>query len=176
MPNLDRGRTTVSNADASLASTNQIVQPTLTLTLLAPIKTPTFIPSILPSMTATSTLINLTSTPQEPCTDDAEFIGDVTIPDGTQMAPGQVFSKIWRFRNSGSCTWDEGYTIQFVSGDKMSGEPQPFPGVVASGEIVDISVQFTAPSSTGEYKSGWRLVNAKGQFFGIFFFIMITVK
>src|SRR5215216_5539815 len=37
------------------------------------------------------------------------FEGDVTIPDGTIMKPGEDFVKTWAVRNTGSCTWDEGY-------------------------------------------------------------------
>jgi hypothetical protein len=45
-----------------------------------------------------------TSTP-EGCTDIAAFVADVTIPDNTVMAPNQPFTKTWRLRNDGTCTW-----------------------------------------------------------------------
>src|SRR5512138_1314450 len=34
---------------------------------------------------------------------------DVTIPDGTQMTPGQQFVKTWKIKNDGICTWGAGY-------------------------------------------------------------------
>ncbi|MCI0730188.1 MAG: hypothetical protein L0332_26180, partial [Chloroflexi bacterium] len=35
------------------------------------------------------------------CVYDAEFVTDVTIPDGTQIEPGASFTKVWRIRNIG---------------------------------------------------------------------------
>lgn len=37
--------------------------------------------------------------------DQAAFVTDVTIPDGTIMPPGHRFEKIWRLRNSGTVPW-----------------------------------------------------------------------
>ncbi len=34
---------------------------------------------------------------------------DVTIPDGAPVTPGQEFVKTWKIKNTGICTWDEGY-------------------------------------------------------------------
>src|SRR3990172_5424961 len=55
------------------------------------------------------------------CVDDSEFVSDVTVPDGTSFGPGTVFRKIWRIRNSGTCSWDAGYRFAFLAGDRMSG-------------------------------------------------------
>lgn len=49
---------------------------------------------------ATNTPIPPTNTPQ-PC-DQADFVQDVSIPDGTRMLPGQAFTKTWRLRNVGA--------------------------------------------------------------------------
>src|SRR5512143_3278895 len=37
--------------------------------------------------------------------DWAQFVADVTVPDGTSYAPGTTFTKTWRLKNIGSCTW-----------------------------------------------------------------------
>ena len=39
------------------------------------------------------------------CTLNASYVADVTVPDNTKYAPGKTFTKVWRLRNSGTCTW-----------------------------------------------------------------------
>ena len=59
--------------------------------------------------------------PQDPnCTDEAVFVADMTIPDDTKLSAGEAFTKTWKLRNSGTCTWNEFYSLEFVSGDQMS--------------------------------------------------------
>ena len=45
------------------------------------------------------------------CTDRAQFVTDVTVPDGTKYDPGATFTKTWRLRNVGTCTWTTAYTM-----------------------------------------------------------------
>lgn len=100
--------------------------------------------------------------------DWAQFIADVTVPDGTSYAPGTTFRKTWRLKNIGTCTWTTSYALVFDSGEKM-GAPSAvnFPNSVAPGQTVDLSVDMTAPSSAGHYFSYWKLRNASGAIFGI---------
>jgi hypothetical protein len=37
--------------------------------------------------------------------DKADYVADITIPDGTNLAPGETFVKTWRIVNSGTSTW-----------------------------------------------------------------------
>jgi len=113
------------------------------------------------------------------CTDDSEFVSDVTVPDGTTFEPGTVFRKIWRIRNSGSCTWDEGYRFTFLSGNRMSGprstplgsldrnpqSPPLFP-TVRPGEEIELSVTLISPSEEGTYLGEWQLFAPDGTPFG----------
>ena len=87
---------------------------------------------------------------------------DVNIPDNTVMTPGQDFTKTWRIKNIGSCTWGEGYKLIYSYGEKMSGVPQALTAAIAPGQEVDISVQFKAPTQAGSYFSFWTLQNPKG--------------
>jgi len=87
---------------------------------------------------------------------------DVNIPDNTPMSPGQDFTKTWKIKNIGACTWGEGYKMVFSYGDKMSGVAQPLSAAIAPGQEADVSVQFTAPDLPGKYFSVWTLENAKG--------------
>ncbi len=98
----------------------------------------------------------------------ASFVSDVTIADGSYIAPGNTFIKTWRIRNNGTTTWTTNYKLVFVSGTQMSSVSSVnLPYNVAPGQTVDISVQMTAPTNTGSFKSEWMLVNEAGTRFGV---------
>lgn len=102
------------------------------------------------------------------CTDRAQFIADVTVPDGTRFDPGAAFTKTWRLRNIGTCTWTTAYTMVFITGEPMgSTNSVPMPSSVAPGQNVDVSVNLTAPNVAGNYTGYWRFKNANGKIFGI---------
>jgi hypothetical protein len=102
-----------------------------------------------------------------PC-NQAKFVKDVTIPDGTTFTAGTSFTKTWRLQNTGSCTWTTGYDIVFVSGNSLGGPSSvEMPGSVAPGDVIDLSVDFKAPSSEGTYRSNWKLRDANGVIFGL---------
>lgn len=97
------------------------------------------------------------SGPAPPC---ASFISDQTIPDGTLIAPGESFTKIWRLRNCGSASWS-GSTAVLSSGSSF-GVGSFIPPSAASGSTVDVSVSLTAPSTIGHYRATYQLQNAGG--------------
>src|ERR1044071_7457456 len=102
------------------------------------------------------------------CSDWAQFIADVTVPDGTRYDPGATFTKTWRLRNIGTCTWTTSYTMVFDSGTQMGTTASvPFGTSVAPGATIDLSVNMTAPSSAGHYIGYWKFKNAAGTPFGI---------
>jgi len=109
----------------------------------------------------------------------AGFIADVTIPDNTPVAIGQTFTKIWRLRNIGTCTWSNAYTVAFMNGDGMgvsTGYSQALTSVpIPPGGTVDISVNLTAPSSNGTYTGNWSIREPGGQTFGTNFIVKIKV-
>ncbi len=110
------------------------------------------------------------------CTLNAKFVKDVTIPDGTTFSPGATFVKVWRMRNSGTCTWETGTELVFSSGDQMDGPPDvPVTAPVAPGAEVDISVNLKAPSTPGTYQGKWQLRDHKGTFFGGAIWVKIVV-
>jgi hypothetical protein len=109
--------------------------------------------------------------------DSLEFVADVTIPDDTNMAPGQDFLKTWRVKNTGSCPWGEGYELVYADyADDMDGQPQALTEVVQPGQEVEISVQFTAPSEIGNYLSAWQMENPAGVTFEEIIFVRIIVQ
>ena len=144
----------------------QTVQAQLTPSLT--FSTPT-LPPAAPTSTSISSFPTLalpTSTVAIPATavcDQARFIKDVSIPDGSTFAPSTSFTKTWRLRNDGTCTWS-GYTLVFDSGDAMNGTSPTTIGTVGPGQEVDISVTLTAPATVGSYRGFWRIRNAAGVF------------
>ena len=98
----------------------------------------------------------------------ASFVSDVTIADGSYIAPGSTFTKTWRIRNNGTTTWTTNYKLVFVSGTQMAKQSYVnLPYNVAPGQTVDISVQMTAPTASGSYKSEWKLQSESGTQFGV---------
>ncbi len=93
---------------------------------------------------------------------------DVSIPDDSQMRPGQPFTKIWRLVNVGSCPWTTAYAASFFYGNQMDAPSVvPLTRPVAGGETAEIMVDMTAPQTPGTYQGNWKLRNAEGKLFGI---------
>ncbi len=109
------------------------------------------------------------------CSLDARFVEDVTIPDNTALEPGEAFRKTWRIRNAGTCNWETGTQMVFVSGEPLGGPPSVVAPAAAAGAVVDVSVDFTAPVVPGSYRSSWRLQLPDGTPFGSTFFVKIVV-
>lgn len=92
----------------------------------------------------------------------------MTIPDYTILHLSEPFTKTWRIRNAGTCTWTTGYKLVFIRGDEL-GSPDgvPLPINVAPGQTVDISAPMTAPAAVGHYEGVWQLQTADGKTFGV---------
>lgn len=133
-------------------------------------QSPSFATPTIPPPPATNTPVSFptlalpTATAVIPPTascDLAQYVKDITVPDGTVFTPGTAFTKTWRLKNVGTCTWS-GYQLVFDSGDSMGGtSPTPI-GTVSPGQEVDLSVNFTAPATTASYRGYWRIRNASG--------------
>jgi hypothetical protein len=92
----------------------------------------------------------------------AQFIADVTVPDGTTYSPGATFKKTWRLKNIGTCAWSStDVSLIFDSGEKM-GAPASvaLPTTVNPGQTVDITVDMTAPSTAGHYFGYYKFKSA----------------
>ncbi len=166
---------TSADQDAASTAAAQTVQAQLTQDALL---TPTA--TLIPPATATGTAavpptIAIATTSTSTC-DVAQFITDVTIPDGTIMTPGQAFTKTWRFKNAGTCSWTPSYAVVFSSGNQMGGPAtQALVGNVNPGQTIDISVNLTAPAAAGDYTGYWKLRNASGVLFAQFY-VQIKVQ
>ncbi|HEY3474101.1 MAG TPA: NBR1-Ig-like domain-containing protein, partial [Anaerolineales bacterium] len=100
--------------------------------------------------------------------DHAQFVSDLTVPDGSTFAPGAAFTKSWRLMNIGTCTWSTSYKLVWAGGDAV-GAPASvsLPVNVPPGQMVDISVNLTAPGTSGHFKSSFKLSNQADVHFGI---------
>ena len=124
--------------------------------------------SLPPTPTSIPPTAAVTPTSSPVLIDAAEFIMDVTIPDGTRLSPGESFVKTWRLRNSGSTTWTRAYALVFANGSQMNALALiPLAGPVAPGEMIDVSVTLAAPKNPGTYKGYWELRSASGILFGV---------
>jgi hypothetical protein len=93
---------------------------------------------------------------------------DITIPDDTQLKPGQSFSKTWRLVNSGTCVWNNSYAVVWFSGEDIGvTREQFFITQVNPGQVIDVTVDMIAPEIAGSYQSNWKLRNQAGNLFGI---------
>lgn len=182
MPTPDIGAIQTAAAQTVVAEISATAAAAASLT---PLASPTLEPTVAsvgtPTITVTMT-VGVLSTPGVIGTkaglfDDAVFVSDVTIIDGSVMTPGQEFLKTWKVRNTGDSTWGAGYTVVYGGyNDKMGGVPAAITTTVAPNQEADVSVQFKAPTKVGEYLSAWRMASPSGYAFGQFFFVKIVVR
>jgi hypothetical protein len=107
---------------------------------------------------------------------NSEYIGDVSIPDGTILAPGQQFTKTWRVENIGTCNWTPAYSLRFISGNRLGGVKTQIGQTVLPNGRTDISITLTAPNREGTYVGFWRLADQYGHVFGSTLDLEIVVE
>lgn len=146
---------------ASTATPLPVISPT------AAAVTPTAT-QVVPTATGTSVANSQSSTASNvDCIDKAAFVADVTIPDNTLLKKNTDFTKTWRIKNVGTCTWAEGYRLIFARGQILSGPPtSPLPNA-KPGEFIDVSVNLKTPSEGGTYAGDWEFQNPAGKRFGV---------
>lgn len=165
MPLLRSDQTPTPDTFATIQA--MVTQTVAAQTQNAPTQTP-----LPPTAIPTSTAVPATNTPLPTATaitycDWVSFVKDVTVPDGSILDPGQTFTKTWRLKNRGTCTWTPDYMLVYTSGTQMGGTTAVrLPGYVSPGQSVDISVPLVAPDSNGKYVAYWMLRNASGTLFG----------
>lgn len=110
-----------------------------------------------------------TSQPEVPCNRAAPGKPmDITIPDGTRLKPGEIFTKTWRLLNVGSCSWTTAYRVVWYSGQSFGAAPnQSLYQQVDPHNFADISIELVAPETPGIYQGNWKLRSETGDDFGI---------
>ena len=107
--------------------------------------------------------------------DDAAYVSDVTIPDGTLVGAGSTFVKTWLLQNTGTCAWTTDYSLTFQGGDQMGGLDALVASPVPAGGQSPISVSLKAPAPPGTYTGQWQMKNEQRQPFGDVITVIITV-
>lgn len=98
----------------------------------------------------------------------AQFVTDISVPDGTIMLPGTVFTKTWQIKNVGSCPWDTSHKLYLQSGDGLTTTTSiPLTKTIYPGDVVNLSVNMTAPETEGVYTGYWRIATPYGGSFGV---------
>ena len=157
-------------AQASLATPTITVLPSATSTAWA---SPTFVAST-PTSQSITTYSSSYSTAYG-CY-DAAYVSDVTIADGTVVAPGEEFVKTWKFQNTGNCNWSENFWITYSSGEDMDGDDTEIDEDVTTGDTASISVSLVAPDDEGTYTGYWQLATEDGNVFGERVYVLIVVS
>ncbi|HET9908622.1 MAG TPA: NBR1-Ig-like domain-containing protein [Anaerolineales bacterium] len=135
-------------------ATRTVGTPLLTNTALAETS------AVLPTATLTPALPQPTNAAD--CTNLAAFVTDVTIPDNSNVTGGTLFTKTWRIRNTGTCTWGSGYTLSHYSDEEM-GAPEAIPlNVTQPGQEIDISVDLRAANAVGTHRGNFVIKNPAG--------------
>jgi uncharacterized protein YkwD len=104
--------------------------------------------------------------PAQDCINKAAFSADVTIPDGMVLKMGESFTKTWRVRNEGTCTW-AGYELVYAGGDALNGAMSNAMTEIKPGEYGNISVELKAPQRAGGLIGYWLFKNTAGNTFGV---------
>jgi hypothetical protein len=132
------------------------------------------------SFTATVGVYSTTTT-KNGC-NDGYLISESQPYDGKTILLGTTFDKSWEFLNTGTCTWDEGYSFVFVqefsTGPKFANgkdyiipKDGPF---TKPGEKRTFTVTLKAPKEPGEYIWYYKIRDDAGQFFGSLVWVKIV--
>ena len=89
--------------------------------------------------------------------DGAAYVKDL-VPDGTKFQPGQAIEESWTMRNTGATAWGDGYTLAYLSGDRLGGpESVPVP-VTNPGGLAEVQASFQTPTAPGKYRTVWQML------------------
>lgn len=111
--------------------------------------------------------------------DVSGFVQDVTVPDYTIVVTDSVFTKVWKIQNVGHVNWAGRKLVCIDQQDKavllpkVINSPDIVPGLIPhqrvidipdtlTGDTVQLSVTFTAPSYPCSVFSYWKMVDAEG--------------
>lgn len=165
------GTAIIETANAAATQTQLYTTPTVTPTFTP---TPTRTPSETP--TPTKTFIFLFYTPTKSATPNAtdqagakEYACELVSQapeDNNVIGGGGFFSVRWQVKNTGRKIWDaNSMDYRYKSGTKMHQKPAyDLYKNIAVGEVADIIVDMTAPTTPGKYSTAWVIRVGKSEF------------
>jgi hypothetical protein len=110
------------------------------------------------------------------CSNDVEFIEDLTVPDGSVFPPGSSIDKRWSVRNRGSCNWTSNYRLVRLDQDVIQSPAEVALYPARAGALGIWQVDLIAPMEPGEYMARWQAREPSGEFFGQEVFVIIQVE
>jgi hypothetical protein len=110
------------------------------------------------------------------CQDDALFLEDLTIPDGSIITPGAILDKRWSIQNSGTCDWGEDYRLLRLGEDSFEGPQSLALYPARAGSTAVLRVELYAPLTPGDYLSRWQAQSPDGTLFGDVVYVLIVVE
>jgi Ig-like domain from next to BRCA1 gene/Transglycosylase SLT domain len=126
------------------------------------------------SLAATSTP-GPTSLPKSTKTEDAQYVRDTSVPDGTVLTPGQAFEKGWLLFNNGKTAWGLGWSVRHLSGSTFGFKTGPLPTTPVCRSLNFVST-LHAPRHAGSYSGVWRVYDSNETAVGDRFTVVITVR
>jgi hypothetical protein len=123
-------------------------------------------PTQAPTIAATAAETAAVTETAAAVTDNKAKYVSQSVPDGTVFQPGETFTMTWRIQNVGITTWKPTYMLRFYSGNNLGApEEVPIDKEVPPGQTIDITLDMTAPTTPGEYRSVWVMAtDARGNF------------
>ena len=177
---------TEAAATSTLDSGVSVETPAVTFTPTVQVETPGGAGATTPTMTAIASFTPISGSSgggvTGPVCKNMGFMGDVTIPDGTIMKPWEKFTKIWSIKNTGTCTWDEGfYFAAWPDSPPSMGANQGTYKIklekdfVVPDQVINMGIEMYAPGDPGEYIAHWQMYDDLGQPFGYDITVVIKV-
>jgi hypothetical protein len=118
----------------------------------------------------------ITPTITGPCTDNLEFLNDITIEDNTSVLSGSSIDKQWLVQNSGTCNWNSSYHLRWIGGDPLGADQEQILYPARAGTQATLRILFTAPTGEGTYESIWQAYGPDGIAFGDSIYMQIAVS
>jgi hypothetical protein len=109
---------------------------------------------------------------------NASFISE-TIKDGTTMSILHDFDKAWSLKNTGTCTWAQGYSFSFKTGERLGGKDIKIihaEDTTDPGHSQTFIVHMAAPKVPGTFVGSWQMKDDKGVWFGSQVWVKIVVQ
>ncbi len=154
--------------EAGLKAVAQLTSLAASSTIPPSPQLPTSIPTDIPTIPPTSTLPPPSPTiPTIPCY-RADLISDLSAPPNSLLPTGAAFVKTWRLLNSGSCPWNQQFSLALYGGDPMGSSTFfPLGYQVPPGSSLDLSISLIAPGFAGTHQGNWFLRSPSGENFGV---------
>lgn len=97
--------------------------------------------------------------------DRADFVCDVTVPDGAHFDQGEEFVKTWRIRNVGTVPWTGRYLVRLGGAEGPGTHASPARVRLPDtdpGQATDVSVPMRAALLPGTSASTWKMADSSG--------------